>query len=272
MTDKTTFQKIKSCLTLLLILIIGGYTALALTVPEQLAQIIGYRPYIIMTDSMKDTLPPGTLVIDRTITIENFHTLKPDDIITFKVDDLRANEIFTHYYKELQSTQDGLWVRTQSEILDRYDDYSTTPSDVLGTVVLAIPWIGRFILFWRSPFGLMELGILGIIWVINTLIWRRLDAAEHFSQKGLNLAKPLRLDDIHLRGGELRGVLLNPNPQACTGATMAVQVWYSGDKTQCLCQPMPEIPPKGRLKWHWPFEKSGNIVNYTVTITKEDKP
>ncbi|MGL6293629.1 S26 family signal peptidase [Eubacterium aggregans] len=208
------FQKAKSLLPTMLILLVALYTLLAVTIPDRLATWIGYRPYIILTDSMKDTLHPGTLVIDRTITLDTFHTLAPGDIITFKVDDLREGEIFTHYYRELQSTQDGLWVRTQSEISDRYDDYSTTPTDVIGTVVLIIPWVGRFILFWKSPFGIMELGILGIIWVVNTLVWCRLDAAEHFEQGDLSLPKPLRLDDIHLQGGRTPG---RPHQPQCPG-------------------------------------------------------
>lgn len=269
-TQTQRFQKLKTGITSVLILLVALYTLLAVTIPDRLATWIGYRPYIILTDSMKDTLPPGTLVIDRTITLDTFHTLAPGDIITFKVDDLREGEIFTHYYKELQSTQDGLWVRTQSEISDRYDDYSTTPTDVIGTVVLIIPWVGRFILFWKSPFGIMELGILGIIWVVNTLVWRRLDAAEHFEQGDLSLPKPLRLDDIHLQGGELQGVLINPNAQALTGAMMEVRVWYKKQSQadyHHLRQPMPPIPAKGKLKWHWPFEKAGQIVNYRVIIT-----
>lgn len=133
-TQTQRFQKLKTGITSVLILLVALYTLLAVTIPDRLATWIGYRPYIILTDSMKDTLPPGTLVIDRTITLDTFHTLAPGDIITFKVDDLREGEIFTHYYRELQSTPDGLWVRTQSEISDRYDDYSTTPTDVIGDV------------------------------------------------------------------------------------------------------------------------------------------
>lgn len=51
---------------------------------------------------------------------------------------------------------------------------------------------------------------------------------------------------------------------------MEVRVWYKKQSQadyHHLRQPMPPIPAKGKLKWHWPFEKAGQIVNYRVIIT-----
>lgn len=50
---------------------------------------------------------------------------------------------------------------------------------------------------------------------------------------------------------------------------MEVRVWYKKQSQadyHHLRQPMPPIPAKGKLKWHWPFEKAGQIVNYRVII------
>jgi signal peptidase len=265
-------KKILGWVVLLLTGLLGLWGVMNALAPDSTAAFVGYRPYIVLTDSMKTTLPPGTLVIDRTLTEQDAASLLPGDIITFEVNDIQQGEIFTHFYKETQTDADGSQrIRTQSEVSEYYDDYHTSPENLRGKVVLILPFVGRLFLFWKSPFGLMELGVLGIIWLLNTLLWRRFDAEEHLDISALGGLKKIRLGGVHLSGATLRGCLFNRGRAPITNVRMAVTVWYKGEGTPySYLEDMPPIEPRGRLKWHWPFEYPGDIADYRVRLLPGD--
>lgn len=151
--------------------------ALIVYFPDKVTQLTGYRLYTVMTDSMEPTIPTFSLVLTRIIPIEE--EIKPDTIVTFKANRFGDNILLTHYFRETQVGNDGnTYYRTQAEGKDFFDNYETKRSDIIGTYVCHIPFVGKFFLFLKSEFGFIWYGELAIVFLINKVIKTRWDEKE----------------------------------------------------------------------------------------------
>ena len=61
---------------------------------------------------------------------------------------------------------------------DFYDNYETKRSDILGTYVYHIPFLGKVFLFLKSTFGFVLYGELLVIYLVNRLIQQRWEEKE----------------------------------------------------------------------------------------------
>lgn len=139
--------------------------------------IVGYQTFVILSDSMEPVIPTGSVVIVKNLK-ENKEP-KKDDIITFKVDRLGEEAVFTHYYRGTEIQEDGSTrYLTEAALADRYDDYVSHREDIIGTYVFHIPYVGKFVLFLKSPFALVELGIIMFIMIIYEILWSKFDKEE----------------------------------------------------------------------------------------------
>ncbi|WP_028042679.1 S26 family signal peptidase [Candidatus Stoquefichus massiliensis] len=151
--------------------------ALIVYFPDKVTQLTGYRLYTVMTDSMEPTIPTFSLVLTRIIPIEE--EIKPNTIVTFKANRFGDNILLTHYFRETQVGNDGnTYYRTQAEGKDFFDNYETKRSDIIGTYVCHIPFVGKFFLFLKSEFGFIWYGELAIVFLINKVIKTRWDEKE----------------------------------------------------------------------------------------------
>lgn len=155
--------------------------------PERFKDIVGYQTFVILTDSMEPTIPVGSLVVSKNV--EENQEISPDTIISFHVDRLGDDVIFTHYFKKKEVDESGKErYYTQAENADRYDDYKTYREDILGTYMFHIPYAGKVVQFLQSPFALLELGIILIILLIHHLLWNKFDREEK-AQMELQMAE-----------------------------------------------------------------------------------
>lgn len=145
--------------------------------PEQLKDIVGYQTFVILTDSMEPTIPVGSLVLVKNI--KEDQEITEDTIISFHVDRLGNDSVFTHYFKKKEKDETGqMRYYTQAENADRYDEYTIYREDLLGTYVFHVPFAGRFILFLQSPFALLEFGIILFIMIVYSILWDKFDKEE----------------------------------------------------------------------------------------------
>lgn len=149
--------------------------------PDQVTKLVGYRFYTVLTDSMEPTIPTYSLVLTKLI--PETETIQPDSIVTFKANRFGDDILLTHYFRETQIGEDGnTYYRTQAEGKDFYDNYETKRSDIIGTYVFHVPFIGKIFLFLRSQFGFIFYGELLVIFLINKLIrtrWEEKEKALH---------------------------------------------------------------------------------------------
>lgn len=174
---KKKINKIINFIFYILVIVLSIYIIGIQFFPEKLGEFVGYRTFVILTDSMEPTIPVGSLVISKNV--KDAAEIPKDTIISFRVDRMGDEVVFTHYFKKRELDETGkVRYYTQAENADRYDDYTTYGEDVLGTYVFHIPYVGKFILFLQSPFALLELGIILFIMLINRILWEKFDREE----------------------------------------------------------------------------------------------
>lgn len=151
--------------------------ALIVYFPDKVTQLTGYRLYTVMTDSMEPTIPTFSLVLTRLIPVEE--EIQPDTIVTFKANRFGDNILLTHYFRKTLVGNDGnTYYRTQAEGKDNYDNYETKRSDIIGTYVCHVPFVGKFFLFLKSEFGFIWYGELAVVFLINKVIKTRWEEKE----------------------------------------------------------------------------------------------
>lgn len=157
----TLTRWIKSILFFLLAGILLAYIAIEAFAPSQTVNIFGFKPYVVLTQSMEPEIDADDVVIVKRADTEN---LEEGDIITFLVDINNDGEknVVTHYIYSIEEDSAGdVSIRTHRhyENPDNIspDRWTISGDDVLGEYMLTIPAIGIVIRFLQSPFGLAAL-------------------------------------------------------------------------------------------------------------------
>lgn len=162
------FIKIISYLAILLLVI---YTTCIIVIPEKINNIINYKFYTVLTNSMEPTIPTYSLVCVKNFKEDEVINLKPQQIITFHANRFGKNIIITHRFNKTELDENrNIIYRTNAEGKENLDAYDTKREDLIGTYIFHIPYIGKFILFLKSKFGFILYGELTTIFLINNLI------------------------------------------------------------------------------------------------------
>ena len=115
--------------------------------------IFGYRAYIVLTDSMSATdFNAGDLVLVKQTDV---NTLKAGDIITFiSQDSENFGDVVTHKIREVTRDSQGELAFVTYGTTTGVDDATlVTGPYVLGKYELAIPMVGTFFNFLKTPQG-----------------------------------------------------------------------------------------------------------------------
>ena len=175
MEKSKVVQNIKFYGSFIIIAILLIYIVVQLVAPDVTVRIFGFKPYIVITDSMEPEINVNDLVIITNFDIEE---LEVDDIITFYADVNYDGdtEIVTHYIYSITSNGNDYTIRTR-RYFDDEADYVPDPwvldqDSVLGQYSFHIPWIGTIGSFLQSPFGIaaviVNIGIIvGIVYLIK---------------------------------------------------------------------------------------------------------
>lgn len=99
---------------------------------------IGYKAYIIKTNSMEPTIKVGDVVISRKEKPEN---IKSGDIITF----IQNDEVITHRITKVEQEDNILRYITKGDNNNIEDTYKITYNDIQGKNIITIPYLGKFI-------------------------------------------------------------------------------------------------------------------------------
>lgn len=93
--------------------------------------------------------------------------LKKGDIIVYKHEVEEKKFTFTHRIVAIEHEEGGnTKIITKGDNLPEPDDYFVKPSQVIGTVSLVIPFLGAFLRFVNSFYGLFLLIIIPAILII----------------------------------------------------------------------------------------------------------
>lgn len=123
---------------------------------NDLPKIFGFAQIIIISGSMQPEIKAGDLII-----IKEQAAYKEDDIVTYR----KAQILITHRVVEANASG----VITKGDANNTNDD-PVALSDIEGKVVLCIPGAGKFVLFLRTPTGMMAIiGLIFLLYIINSV-------------------------------------------------------------------------------------------------------
>jgi len=137
-------------------LIINLYLIVAqLANRNDLPKLFGFSQIIVISGSMQPDIKAGDLII-----IKEQAAYKEDDVVTYRKDQV----LITHRVVEVNTSG----VITKGDANNTNDGLATM-SDIEGKVVLCIPGAGKFVLFLRTPTGMLAvIGLIFLLYVINS--------------------------------------------------------------------------------------------------------
>lgn len=148
-----------------LTLIIKSYTN-----TEDVPDIGGYMPMIVLTDSMYPEIESGDLIICHTIAAED---VKVDDVITFFDPAGNGTSIVTHRVIEIIEEDGAIKFRTKGDFNNTEDKVLVEADDLVGIYQSRIAGAGKIAMFMQSTAGLIVCVVLPIILIIGYDIIRR---------------------------------------------------------------------------------------------------
>ena len=128
---------------------------------DKTPSLFGYKNFIELTGSMKPTLNEGDIIITK-----EAKEINKNDIISFKIDNSvvthRVFEIYKENGKEYYITKGDANSDTDPELLDK--------ENIEGKYCFKIPFIGKIILFFQKPVGLIILFVIFLIALVISSI------------------------------------------------------------------------------------------------------
>ena len=120
--------------------------------PDEVPGIAGYKPMMVMTDSMEDYIMGGDIIIIKEVDVT---TLKNDDVITFFDPLGNGSTTVTHRIIDVIHDETGLWFQTQGDNNNTPDKELVSSDAVIGIYVTRIPYIAKVALFMQTVPGLI---------------------------------------------------------------------------------------------------------------------
>lgn len=160
------------------------YSVFNLIKPNLTTKFLGFKPYVILTQSMEPKIKPNDVVI----TVKHdFEDLKSGDIITFV--DPKSKKVVTHYFDRYDATTDnseGLYIRTKNN--KGVDIWKIDNYHYIGKVSTIIPSFGLFFKFFQSPIGIflfivIVAIIIAIFVVVSKLIQHKKNNKKEITNK-----------------------------------------------------------------------------------------
>jgi signal peptidase len=149
--------------------LVGGFVLLVM-VPI----VFGWRPYTVLTGSMRPVIQPGDVVMDQPISVMKMHV---GDVVTFS-DPTRHGDLVTHRIRSLVHDAQQTRVQTRGDANNTSENWTIDNDQRVGRVVYTLPKVGHFAVWVRSPVGLIVLIVIPVLlfgFSILRSIWKEDD-------------------------------------------------------------------------------------------------
>lgn len=135
------------------------------TVGKDYATFLGYKPNVVLTDSMRGEFSVGDIVVSKEVKPED---LQPGDIITFRsIDPDSYQEIITHKIKRITNYNNQLAFDTYGTTTGVQDLYPVPADQVLGKYSFRLPKMGHFFNFLKTPTGYITIILIPFLLLIG---------------------------------------------------------------------------------------------------------
>ena len=123
---------------------------------NQIADVMGYKPFIVLSGSMEKIINIGDLAITKNIDSKK---IKIGDVIAVRKD----NIVILHRVKEIHNDGDLLKFKTKGDNNNVADDFFVDSNLIEGVLYTKIPYLGSVLLFLSKPVGLVIIILVIIV-------------------------------------------------------------------------------------------------------------
>lgn len=132
-------------------IIVGSYLH-----PDEIPGFLGYKPFIVLSDSMMSVISAGDLVITKEVDTEE---LKEGDVIAFR----EGKSVITHRIVSVIEDAGARRFVTRGDNNNANDPVLVKAESVEGRQVLIVPSLGNAALFLQTPVGMTVIVALPLI-------------------------------------------------------------------------------------------------------------
>ncbi len=158
-------KKISKILFWIILVIIAIYSTFViiqrLIYKDKTPSFFGYKNFIVLTGSMEPTLNKGDIVF-----VKETNDIKVNDIISFRIN----NSVVTHRVKEIYKEDGKDFYITKGDANTGTDTELINIEIVEGKYSFKIPFLGRIILFFQKPIGIIVLFTVLVIFLLLSSI------------------------------------------------------------------------------------------------------
>ena len=212
---------ILTALILIFALFVMIFTVVSVnTVNREEASIFGYKPYIVLSDSMQDTFEVGDMVISKSVDVS---TLEPGDIITFSsIDPANYGETVTHKIREITTYEGEPAFVTYGTTTGVDDAYPVPFANVTGQYQFRLPGMGYFFEFLRTPAGYVTLILIPflLLIILQAIKFFRLARQYKAEQKAEIMAEKAAVEAERLKAQQMLEELERLRAQMAETAAM----------------------------------------------------
>lgn len=173
-----------------------AFTTLATKDSSHVANLAGFTPLSVVTDSMAPTFQAGDLIIIRSC---DPASLKEGDIVTFHTIINNEFALNTHRIAEIQGQADARSYVTKGDNNDIADIHMITDGDIVGKYVARLPHFGRVVEFLSSSIGFLLVIVLPLLIFFVYQVY-------HLVTVSIDLKKALAVESIQ-QGGQAEDML-----------------------------------------------------------------
>jgi signal peptidase len=151
--------------TILTILVIINLVIFVKSVffPKQVPSIFGYKPFVVMSNSMNDEFKKGDLIFSKVV---DYDELEEGDVISFRND---KDFVTTHRIYEVTEKNGSICFITKGDNNNKEDKGLVCSDSYEGKYVGKIEDLGNIILFIKEPWGFISM--MSIIITICLIIY-----------------------------------------------------------------------------------------------------
>ncbi len=158
--------KVVTVLILLFTVFVMLFTVISVnTVGRDKASFLGFKPHIVLSDSMQDTFMVGDLEISKKV---DPATLEVGDIVTFtSIDPMSYGSVVTHKIREITTYEGESAFVTYGTTTGVDDAYPVPFENVIGQYVFRLPKMGYFFEFLKTPSGYFTIILIPFLLLIG---------------------------------------------------------------------------------------------------------
>lgn len=173
-----------------------AFTTLATKDSSHVANLAGYTPLSVVSNSMSPTFDAGDLIIIRSCDPE---TLQEGDIITFHTIINNEFALNTHRIAEIDDESGVRNYVTKGDNNEIADVHMITDGDIVGKFVVRLPKFGRVVEFLSSSTGFLLVIVLPLLIFFIYQVY-------HLVTVSIDLKKALAVENLQ-QGGQAEDML-----------------------------------------------------------------